>query len=141
LIVDVQLGLFGTPRYNAAVWVAGINGLSARMRAKQSPIIFIQHGGPEGDNLHSLQPGYILHSGLEVEPHDTIVAKASCGAFLANKLASILSKLQVDEVVITGLATDFCVDTTIRSALGQGSTTIVPDSGQPADQYDPGRNV
>ena len=129
LIVDMQQGLFATPRYDAAGLVARINGLSARMRAKQSPIIFIQHCGAEGEDIHPSQPGYNLHSDLEVEPHDTIIAKASCDAFLATNLASTLSDFEVDEVVITGFATDFCVDTTIRSALAQGYTTIVPEDG------------
>jgi nicotinamidase-related amidase len=129
LIVDMQQGLFATPRHDADGLVSRINALSARMRAKQSPVIFIQHCGVDGDDLHPSQPGHALHGGLMVEATDTIIAKAFCDAFLETSLASTLSKFGVDELIVTGFATDFCVDTTIRSALARSYTTIVPEDG------------
>lgn len=129
LVVDMQQGLFSTPRHDTDGLVARINGLSARMRAKHLPVIFIQHCGPDGDDLHPSQPGYALHSGLTVDAQDTIIAKASCDAFLGTSLRSTLSELQIEEVIVTGCATDFCVDTTIRSALAHGYRTIVPEDG------------
>jgi nicotinamidase-related amidase len=129
LIVDMQQGLFSTPRHDADSLVPRINNLAGRLRAKQLPIIFIQHCGPAGDQLHPSQPGHALHRGLSVEPGDTIIKKASCDAFLNTELASTLSQLGVDEVIVTGCATDFCVDTTIRSALAHGYPTIVPEDG------------
>lgn len=35
----------------------------------------------------------------------------------------------MDEVIVTGCATDFCVDTTVRSALAHRYKTIVPEDG------------
>lgn len=128
LIVDMQQGLFGPPSDGAEL-VARLNALSGRMRAQNSPVIFIQHCGAEGDGLHPSQPGHALHAGLTVAPDDTIVPKKSCDAFLDTDLASILSEQAIDELVVTGFATDFCVDTTIRSALARGFRTIVPEDG------------
>ena len=99
------------------------------MRAKHLPVIFIHHCGPDGDGLHPSQPGHALHASLTVDTKDIIVAKASCDAFLDTRLGSILSELQVEEVIVTGYATDFCVDATIRSALAHGYRTIVPEDG------------
>ncbi|WP_202800490.1 isochorismatase family protein [Novosphingobium sp. Rr 2-17] len=33
------------------------------------------------------------------------------------------------ELIVTGCATDFCVDTTVRSALALGYKTIIPEDG------------
>lgn len=129
LIVDMQQGLFLTPRHDADALVSRINALAARLRSKQLPIIFIQHCGPSGDALHPSQPGHALHRNLVVEPTDTIIKKESCDAFLNTELASALAELDVDELIVTGCATDFCVDTTIRSALARGIPTIVPEDG------------
>lgn len=129
LIVDMQRALFSTPPHEADGLVSRINDLSSRMRMKQSPVIFVQHCGPEGDALHPSQPGHALHSELVVEPGDTMIAKASCDCFLNTSLGSTLADLRIDEVVITGFATDFCVDTTVRSSLAHGYTTTVPEDG------------
>ena len=129
LIVDMQQGLFSTSRHDSDGLVARINDLSARMRAEALPVIFIKHCSPDGDDLHPSQPGHALHSGLAVDPQDAVIAKASCDAFLDTGLASTLANLDVDEVIVTGCATDFCVDTTIRSSLAHGYKTTVPEDG------------
>jgi nicotinamidase-related amidase len=129
LVVDMQQGLFSVPREDADGLVARIDALAARLRARECPIIFIQHCGAEGDPLHPSQPGHELHQGLSVRPSDRIAAKACCDAFLDTGLDPILKALKVDELIVTGCATDFCVDTTIRSALARGYTTLVPEDG------------
>jgi nicotinamidase-related amidase len=129
IIVDMQQGLLSTPRHDADGLVMRINELAARFRAKGSPVIFIQHGGPDGDHLHPSQPGFAIHRDLVVEPEDAIIIKASCDAFLNTNLSAKLGELEVGEVIVTGCATDFCVDTTVRSALAHGYPTIVPEDG------------
>jgi nicotinamidase-related amidase len=66
---------------------------------------------------------------LIVEVGDVRIRKESCDAFLNTTLASQLAARGVDEVIVTGFATEFCVDTTIRSALAQGFRTVVPEDG------------
>ncbi|GHH26024.1 isochorismatase [Sphingomonas glacialis] len=129
LVVDRQQGPFTGPRHDAAGLLARPNDLAVRLRAKGTPIIFIQHCGPEGDDLHPSKPGHALHEDLAVEALDTMITKASCDAFLETILADTLAKLEIDELIVTGCATDFCVDTTIRSALARGYKTIVPEDG------------
>ncbi len=129
LVVDMQQGLFAGPRHDAEGLLARLNELAARLRAKGTPIVFIQHCGPEGDALHPSQPGHAIHQALAVEASDTIITKASCDAFLGTTLADVLAELEVGELIVTGCATDFCVDTTVRSALARGYKTIVPEDG------------
>jgi nicotinamidase-related amidase len=64
-----------------------------------------------------------------VAPSDNIITKASCDAFLDSDLAGALATLEIGELIVTGCATDFCVDTTIRSSLARGYRTIVPEDG------------
>jgi nicotinamidase-related amidase len=129
LIVDMQEGLFAGPRHDADGLLSRLDALAKRLRRKGVPVIFIQHCGPEGDALHPSQPGHAIHHSLTVEVTDTTIAKASCDAFLDTALADTLARLNVDELIVTGCATDFCVDTTIRAALARGYRTIVPEDG------------
>jgi len=129
LIVDVQAGLFSTPRFDAENLIIRLNELAKRLRTRGGPVFFVQHCGAEGDPLHPSQPGHALHEGLVVEDDDHFVAKESCDAFLNTTLASQLTACGIDEVIVTGFATEFCVDTTVRSALAHGFRTIVPEDG------------
>ena len=44
-------------------------------------------------------------------------------------LEAFLRARAIDRLIITGWATDYCVDTTMRSALARGYPTIVPSDG------------
>jgi nicotinamidase-related amidase len=129
LIVDMQAGLFSTPRFDAENLIGRLNKIAGRLRERGVPVIFVQHCGPEGDPLHPSQPGHALHEDLIVQEDDVRIRKESCDAFLNTTLASQLAARGVDEVIVTGFATEFCVDTTIRSALAHGFRTVVPEDG------------
>lgn len=55
--------------------------------------------------------------------------KKSCDAFLETDLLALLKEWGVTKLVIGGFATEFCIDTTIRSALALGFETVVPEDG------------
>ncbi len=127
----MQRGLFSqaTPRHDADGLVYRLNALTAKLRADGHPIIFLQHCGPAGDDLHPSQPGHAFHPDLDVSPDDIILEKSSCDAFLGTQLAEILSERGIRRLIVTGCASDFCVDTTVRSALARGYETVVPADG------------
>lgn len=129
LVIDVQQGLFATPRYDGEALIARLNEIADRFRKKGAPVIFIQHCGPEGEELHPAQPGHALDPRLTTAPADIRIAKQSCDAFLDTPLSDTLASLSIAEVVITGFATEFCVDTTVRSALARGLRVVVPADG------------
>ena len=88
-----------------------------------------QHDGPPGDPHHPSQPGWRLLPDLEVRPQDTVIPKTSCDSFLDTRLDAFLRDNAVERLIVTGCATDYCVDTTVRSALARGWPTIVPADG------------
>lgn len=129
LIVDVQEGLFATPRHDGDQIVRRLNELAERFRASGDRVIFVQHCGPEGDPLHPSRAGHALYSALDPRPEDVRISKKSCDAFLDTDLLQLLKKWGVTQLIIGGFATEFCVDTTIRSALAHGFPTVVPEDG------------
>jgi nicotinamidase-related amidase len=131
LIIDMQRGSFtqASPRHDADALVRRLNSLAARVRAEGGVVIFVQHEGPPGDLHHPDQPGFQLLPDLVVGDRDLTVRKTSCDAFLATDLADVLAAANVDELIVTGCATDYCVDTTVRAALGRGYPTLAPSDG------------
>lgn len=130
LIVDMQKGSFAeTPRFDADNLVNRLNDLAVRVRAMGGVVVYIQQNGPPADPHHPGTEGWELLDDLEPVEGDRFVTKTSCDSFLETELNSVLSSLHIRRLIITGCATDFCVDTTIRSALARGFETIAPSDG------------
>lgn len=129
LVIDVQQGLFGANAFDGPGLIERINALAARLRARHVPVVFIRHCGAAGSGLHPDEPGHPLHRDLQVRAGDVQLAKHHCDAFLDTQLDAVLRSAGVSEVIVTGFATEFCVDSTVRSALARGYRTVVPEDG------------
>jgi ureidoacrylate peracid hydrolase len=57
-----------------------------------------------------------LHPGLSVEPGDILLDKPRFGAFYGTDLELILRSRGIDTVIISGVATNVCCETTAREA-------------------------
>lgn len=131
IVIDMQQGSFTpeTPRYDSDGLVRRINELAGRIRDARGMVVFVQHDGPDGDPHHPDAPGWHLLPGLEVRDGDRFVRKTACDSFLSTELDSLLRSASIRHLVVTGCATEFCVDTTVRSALARGYRTSVPADG------------
>jgi nicotinamidase-related amidase len=131
VIIDMQQAAFtgAAPKHDAEGLIARLNSLASAVRAAGGVVVFVQHEGPQGDPFHPDQPGWKLLRSLHVGGEDVVVRKTSCDAFLNTALEATLRALAVERLIITGWATDYCVDTTVRSALARSYPTIVPSDG------------
>jgi nicotinamidase-related amidase len=131
LVIDMQQGSLAGPRppHDVDGLVSRINSLADRVRGSGGAVLYIQHNGPAGDPFHREAPGWPLLAGLTPARGDLFVHKTACDAFLDTDLDELLKQHHVERVIVTGWATDFCVDTTVRSTLARGYRTIVPTDG------------
>jgi nicotinamidase-related amidase len=100
-----------------------------RVRETGGLVVWVQHDGPPGDALEPHTAGWQILSTLHVHPEDQRVSKTACDSFLHTPLEALLRANEIDRVIITGWATDYCVDTTVRASTGHGFTTWVPSDG------------
>jgi len=131
LVIDMQVGSFGkgAQRYDAGGLIARLNTLARRVRDAGGTVIFVQHDGPDGDPHHPSQPGWAILPDLEMLPTDVTVRKTACDSFLNTHLDHVLATRAIRDLIVTGCATDYCVDTTVRAALARGYRTTVPSDG------------
>jgi nicotinamidase-related amidase len=128
LVIDVQRGLFCTkpPPFEAEAVVRRINAVIAKARAAGAPVIFIQHDRkPGGEDVVPFTEGWKLHPELQVQPDDLVIRKTTCDAFYGTLLEAALRSRSITTVVLMGYATDFCIDTTLRSAASKDFRVIV----------------
>lgn len=95
-----------------------INLLAAAARQAQIPVIWVQH--EDDDQLRRESTAWQIHRDLEVHDADVRLRKTTPDAFLDTGLAERLQERQVDTLVVCGMQTEFCVDTTCRRALALG---------------------
>jgi len=129
LVIDVQQALCHGPwaAWEAEVLIGRINGVNARARAAGVPVVFIQH---EDDHplLRPGSTGWQLADGLVADDGDLRVRKTTPDSFHRTELKALLDRLGVDHLVVCGLQTEYCVDTTTRRALALGyPVTLVSD--------------
>jgi len=131
LIIDMQKGSFTpqTPRYDTKGVVERINALARILRASNCQVIFIQHDGTALDEFRPNSMEWELLDELVVDPKDIIITKYANDAFYRSSLSSKLKALQIEELFVSGCATDFCVESTIQSALTKNfDITVVADA-------------
>lgn len=118
LIIDMQEAPFSEPdKFDSDRVVHRINQLSEYVRGNNGKVIFIQHDGTKEEGLYPNSSGWEILSALTKSNSDTVIRKTTNDAFYNTKLHSDLEKLKPERLIVSGWATDFCVDTTIRSAV------------------------
>jgi len=75
------------------------------------------------------QPSAALHSALDVEPGDILLEKPRYGAFHATDLELILRSRGIDTVIITGICTNVCCETTAREAAVRDFKVLFTSDG------------
>ena len=126
LIVDMQVGLLnGDPKHDLPDVIDRINRLAASVRAQSGMVIFIQHCGDAGDDFEPQTPGWELLPELIRDPADVVVQKNMNDPFAGAELQARLNRIAPDRVLVTGWATDLCVDATVRSAVSNHHNVVV----------------
>ncbi|MES2950862.1 MAG: isochorismatase family protein [Pseudomonadota bacterium] len=123
LVIDMQNAWLNgdTPRLHRAAVITRINHAAQQIRAGGGKVIFIRHCDAE------CVPGTALwqvDSDLRVADADTFVDKTACDAFADTSLRAQLQATGTQTLFICGLATEFCVDTSLRAAVSQGFDVV-----------------
>ncbi|MDB5946471.1 MAG: cysteine hydrolase [Ramlibacter sp.] len=126
LIIDVQQGLCEGEHnaFESAEVISRINRVSAKARAAGLPVILIQHESETG-NLKVGTRAWQLAQGLHTDPSDIRVRKTTPDSFLRTDLEHTLRARAITDLIICGMHTEFCVDTTARKALALGYPVVL----------------
>ena len=87
----------------------------------------IGDAGPMGRILVRGEAGHDIIAELYPLPNEPVIDKPGKGAFYATDLHSILMHNGIKHLVVTGVTTEVCVNTTVREANDRGYDCIVPE--------------
>ena len=91
---------------------------SKRLRGK--PLARIGDPGPMGRILIAGEPGADIVPALAPLPGETVIDKPGKGAFYNTALGAFLEDLGIRNLILAGVTTEVCVQTTMREANDRG---------------------
>ena len=131
LVIDMQLGNFigpdSMPRGDRLL--ENVRSLIDNARSVQVQVVYVQNLGEEGDPDEVGTPGFDIHPSLAPLQGDKVVQKQTPDSFHETDLKATLDTFGITSLIVAGLQTEYCVDTTCRRAALLGyKTTLVRDA-------------
>lgn len=128
ILIDIQQGFddpFWGPRNNPDA-EANAARLLDTWREAHRPVVHIQHlSTHERSPLHPSKPGAGFKPGVEPREGEPVMRKSVNSAFIGTDLEQWLRDNGITRLVIAGLTTNHCVETTTRMAGNLGFDTIL----------------
>lgn len=101
--------------------------IAKRMRG--NPTLRIGDEGPMGRILIDGEPGNAIIETLAPRPGEYEIVKPGKGAFYNTNLIQILKYIGSEQLIITGVTTEVCVQTTLREANDRGFSCLLAEDG------------
>ncbi|WP_379136348.1 cysteine hydrolase family protein [Paenibacillus sp. sgz500958] len=126
MIIDVQEGMFSYPDmrlFDEQGVMDRIVSLLEKARAAGIPIVYIQH--TEDEEYTKGTATWQISARITPHEEDLIVEKPTWDAFHRTELNDKLQERGITNLVIAGMQSEFCVDTTCRRAYSLGYSNIL----------------
>lgn len=129
LIVDMQNGAFNNPQFpifNSDEIIENVRELKTRFANANKHVFYCMNTTPaipEGSN------DWMAVSGLSPSDEDIVVLKTTPNAFEGSDLVKELNNYEIGEVIICGVATELCINSTFNGANGRGYKIIMMADG------------
>ncbi|MBN6034783.1 isochorismatase family protein [Amycolatopsis sp. 195334CR] len=124
LVIDVQESFRQRDNWrhvSAPDIVERVNRLVTAARADGDLVVWVLHDEPGTGNVFDPASGFVrLMDGLEPEPGEPLLHKTAHNAFTTTNLQQTLTARGVREVVVCGIRTEQCCETTARVASDLG---------------------
>ncbi|MFD5813969.1 isochorismatase family protein [Streptomyces sp. NPDC127038] len=132
LIIDLQTALL-SDAHEVEACLHKVAHLAERARCASMPVIYLRQRLPD------VPAGLIdVHPTVAPQLGDVVLDKDGADSFLDTGLGKLLDEQEVCRVIITGFATEYCVDSTGRSALSRGYDLVLVSDGHTTPERPPG---
>lgn len=122
LVVDIQDSFKATSRWesrNNPKFEENVDRLIQAWRGAGLPVIFVLHTDPD-PGFETTSPFFKLMDFLKPEPGEPVIVKNTRNSFTSTNLQEMLREKGVERLVVTGISTEQCCETTTRVAADLG---------------------
>jgi nicotinamidase-related amidase len=133
IVIDVQESFRQQPRWAATSnpgIVGKVNVLADQARSRGDLVVWVLHTEPGTGTVFDPAGGHVrLMDGLIPAPGEALITKTSHNAFTTTNLQQLLTTRGIRDLVICGIRTEQCCETTARVASDLGfDVTFVIDA-------------
>jgi nicotinamidase-related amidase len=133
IVIDVQESFRQQPEWAAISnpdIVGQVNRLVRAARARGDLVVWVLHAEAGSGTVFDPASGCVrLIEGLSTQPGEPMIIKTSHNAFTTTNLQQILTSRAIGDVVVCGIRTEQCCETTARVASDFGfNVTFVTDA-------------
>jgi nicotinamidase-related amidase len=133
IIIDVQESFRQRPLWSHVSTpdlIPTINLLAEQARADGDMVIWVLHAEPGSGGPFDPTSGHVkLIDGLDRRPDEVLLTKTSHNCFTTTNLQQLMTTHHLDHLVVTGIRTEQCCETTARVACDLGYTvTFIMDA-------------
>ena len=130
LIIDIQNDYFNggaCELVNPQIASANAKKLLKKFREESMPIFHIQHINVRENGTYLLPNtnGVLIHEDVKPLENEKIITKNFPNSFSKTTLLDELEKQNIKKLVICGMMTHMCIDTTTRAAFDLGFDCVV----------------
>ncbi len=133
LVIDVQNDYFeggACPLHEPKKAEERIIKLIADSRKAKRPVIYIKHINSDDEAFFNEGTyGCEISERIAPLPDDIVINKYCPNSFLGTELNDCLRSLGVEKLIVCGMMTHICIDTTVRAAMDHGyEVALVADA-------------
>lgn len=124
MVIDVQEFLIGLNPYHAQDYLNQLETFIHQTREAGIEVIYVRHND---GNMKNGTPEWQVHHQIAPQNDEKIIDKTFASSFKDTDLKNYLDQQGIEQLLITGMQTEYCVDTTLRVAFEHGYKIIVPE--------------
>lgn len=126
LVIDIQQALIDEHPENEELFLKRVDELIQAAHASAKEVIYVRHDGGTGDMLEQGSPGWQLNRSLSPSTEERIFEKRCPSSFKDTGLKEYLLERGVQRLVICGMQTEHCIDSSAKAAFEHGFSVVIP---------------
>lgn len=126
LVIDVQQALIDDHPAHMDEFLLNLKMLIDAAHSGGTEVVYVRHDSGPGDVLEAGTPGWQLDRSLVPKENERIFDKRFNSAFRKTGLHEYLKERDISRLIVCGMQTEYCIDTSVKVAFEHGYDVFVP---------------
>ena len=126
LVIDTQKLIINNKLYKFNNFVDNVKTLINCARENNVEVVYVRHDDGPNSELTKGEEGFEIYDEFKPMNNEKIFDKEVNSAFKGTGLLEYLNSKNENNIIITGLQSDYCIDATIKCGFEHGFNIIVP---------------
>lgn len=127
LVVDMQKGITDDRLYAFEAFIDRTAALVKAARKSGIEVIYFQHDDGPGSGFTAGDTDFEIADQVHPGPGEKVFVKTVYSCFGNKSFREYMERQEDKRLMIIGLQTNYCIDTTIKSAFERGFEVIIPE--------------